>query len=293
MPIIKTTAKKQEAPKKEVEQKVSEILVSGVADTISVKIKKNTQYSADGIELIHIHQLLDGETAEETLQEMIEKLSGIANGYIEQFVEVGSDQIEESNEEPEPEEITQQRILTMEREELVALIKDNELDVDPKKHRKLANLRDAVAAVVFPEEEEPLSPEVDGGEEGDEGEGITVDAIREMEREELVELISSNELDINPKKYKKAAELAEAIIELLQASEGNEGEEEGEGISEEMVREMERPELVELINSQELDINPAKYKKLPELIEKVVELLFADDQEGQSEFDDTDFGDAE
>ena len=282
---LKTTGTKKPETKQDEMVAGSENFTSIAADTISVKIKKNTQYSSDGIELLHSHQLTDGENVDETFTFMIDRLSGIANAYIEQFVELSEPQ-EVQHEEPEPDELTKRRVLLMDRDELLEVIKQFELGVNPKKIKKLAELRDAVADVLFPETTEGTE-EADTAE-GTEEAGITEDQIREMERDELVALIDANELDINPKKYKKIADLAEAIIALMQQAGAEEGVEEGgEGITEDQIREMERDDLIALIDGNELDINPKKYKKTADLAEAVIAAVQAANDEGGADDENT------
>jgi len=100
----------------------------------------------------------DDETEEETEED-------------EEFDE--EEEVEETKEESdEEEEISEEDILAMKKPELLDLIKEEELDIDLKKCKKIADLRDAVIDALFEEEEETEeSDEEDSdGEEEEENE---------------------------------------------------------------------------------------------------------------------------
>ena len=115
----------------------------------------------------------------------------------------------DESEEGEEETVDEETIRGMDRKELIEFIKDNDLGVDPKEYKKLADLQEAVI--------EQIS---EAGEE----EGLTSDDVMEMDSEQLIELIKENELGINPKKYKKTSELAEAVCEELFTEEDGDGD---------------------------------------------------------------------
>ena len=299
----KKIVSKIESPVVNDEQDAPVLLKATAAETVSVKIKRGGEYGSWGIELFHSKTVLEGKTAEETLDEIVDMLNAKVNLYVEN----NSESIAEPEETTDPEEpavdpeasgeedaLTEEDVLAMTKAELIILIAEQELDINPKDYKKQADLAKAIVEVLFAEEgaEESSDDTADAGE----GEAITPDMIREMERPELEQLIKDSEdLDINPKKFKKTSELAEAIIEAcFPAEEAGADACEGEGdeISPEMVREMERPELVDLIKSEELKIDPKKFKKTADLAEAIITELFVDEESGESsDWEDTDFGD--
>lgn len=288
-----------------------ELLKAAAAETVSVKIKRGGEYGSWGIELFHSKAVQEGKTAEETLDEIINTLSAKMDLYVENaFPEITVEPAETTGEtslpdtqeetavpETESEELTEEDVLAMTKAELIILIAEKELDINPKEYKKQADLAKAIVEVLFGEE---VAAEEGAGEEGDE---LTPDMIREMERPELEQLIADSEdLDINPKKFKKTSDLAEAIIEACFAEEtdsvlsdgtaSDSGEGEGEEMTPEMIREMERPELVDLIKNGELTIDPKKFKKTADLAEAIITELFVDEEaSGGSDWEDTDFGD--
>jgi len=308
MPIMKKKiVSKIESPVVNDEQDAPVLLKATAAETVSVKIKRAGEYGSWGIELFHSKAVLEDKTAEETLDEIIDTLNAKVDLYVENAI-TKYNPATETGEVPDPEEtpdpeasgeedvLTEEDVLAMTKAELIILIAEQELDTNPKDYKKQADLAKAIVEVLFGEEgvEEGSDADADAGE----GEEITPDMIREMERPELEQLIKdSEELDINPKKFKKTSELAEAIIEACFPAEeagadADAGEGEGDEISPEMVREMERPELVDLIKSEELKIDPKKFKKTADLAEAIITELFVDEESGESsDWEDTDFGD--
>jgi hypothetical protein len=116
---------------------------------------------------------------------------------------------EETGEEETGEGISEEDIREMDREELGALIEQNELGIDAAKPRKLKDIiEDVIAAISAVGEEETTE---EGGAEAE----LTEEAVREMDREELITLIGEYDLQIDPKKYKKTTALMEVIVEGL------------------------------------------------------------------------------
>jgi hypothetical protein len=115
----------------------------------------------------------------------------------------------ETGEEETGEGISEEEIREMDREELEALIEQNELGIDAAKPRKLKDIiEDVIAAISAVGEEETTE---EGGAEAE----LTEEAVREMDREELITLIGEYDLQIDPKKYKKTTALMEVIVEGL------------------------------------------------------------------------------
>lgn len=273
----KTTATKPETKKTE------DVIVG--QDTITVKIRKGTEYSKEAIEIGRTISITEDDDANEKIGELIGELDGIAEEYIGQFAATGGYEESEEKEsedgdeeESGDDEIDEDAIRAMGKVELKKFIKDNDLEVDPSEYKKLDDLKDAVIeALSEGGEEEEADNESEGDEEGDE---VDEETIRGMDRKELVAFIKENDLGIDPKEYKKLSDLQDAVIEQISEN----GEE--EGLTSEEVMEMDREQLIELIEENELDINPKKFKKTSDLAEAVCEKLFEEDA---GDFDDTDF----
>jgi len=130
-------------------------------------------------------------------------------------------------------DITADDVREMSRDDMIALINDNELDIDPKKYKKPAALAEKIIEVAGIEEAaDSTSDGADDDATGDAGGddvGISANDVREMDRDDLIALIKDNELDVNPKVYKKDEALAEAIIEAAGLEEADaDAESEGE-----------------------------------------------------------------
>jgi len=272
------------------------LIQSKAKETVSVKIKKTGEYASWGIELMHSIELQGDEDASNVIDGMIETLemkcvefadkhSILTDRDIDTSEEEFIEETPEEIEDPEEEllDLDEDGVREMNRKDLIALIKEQELEVDPKDFKKLPDLVEAVLEALFPPEESEEESEEETEEESEEGE-LTEDAVREMDRKELIELIKEQELEIDPKEFKKTSELTDAVIEALFA----------EDITPDAVREMDKTELLELIKSEELDIDPKKFKKVDALAEEVISLLFEDStEEDPSEEEFGDFDSAE
>jgi hypothetical protein len=161
-----------------------------------------------------------------------------------------SDELEEGEEEAEGEEgegeeegdITEEDIRAMDRKTLSAFISENDIEVDPADYAKTKSGTKEMAEAVIealtePEEGEDGEEDEDGeeaeedGEEEAEGEEeeaeIDEDAIRAMDRSELIAFNKENSLGVKTKEFPKLKALQDAIIEALTPEE-DEGEEEAE-----------------------------------------------------------------
>jgi hypothetical protein len=231
------------------------LVASAASETVSVKIKANGEYVSWGIELMHSRPLQAGEVASEVIDDMMDALELKVQDYRDSKLMLTDDDLVpevQVEEEKEVKETTKK---------------------ETKKKEKPAP------------EPEPEPEEVDPPDEP-----VDEDAIRNMDREDLIEIIEQEELEIDPKakEYKKTSALAEAIIEILFADE-EEAEGEEVELTEEVIREMERKELVDLIEEKELDIKPKDFKKTSDLAEAVIEAL--DSGDGSGEGGDDEFGD--
>lgn len=120
--------------------------------------------------------------------------------------------------EPEPEEaepLTRASVEGMDRDELIELIDEHSLDVDAddKKLKKDDKLLAAVLAAL--EEEDLLAADAD--EDDDEDGELTAEAVGEMDRDELIELIEEHSLDVDAddKAFKKDDKLRAAVLQAL------------------------------------------------------------------------------
>ncbi len=142
-------------------------------------------------------------------------------------------------------------------EELVRLIKQDNLDVDADDfdgRGKLSKIREAIIEELFDDDEDEDDDEDDDDDDDDDDdeEELEEDDINDMSRGELVTLIDDEELDIKPKdkKFKKSkglAALREAVIEELFDDDDEDDEEEDEGYTEADLKKMGKKELVALV----------------------------------------------
>ena len=103
-------------------------------------------------------------------------------------------------------------------------------------------------------------------DDGEEVEGVTAEAVGEMDEDELNELVEEHDLEVNFKKAKslkkkravvlKALEEADLIVEEGEEEEGDEAE----GLTSEAIAEMDADELAEVIEEYGLEINLKKFK---------------------------------
>lgn len=266
-----------------------EVTLVGVnADTVSVRIKKSGPYGVWGIDIGRTVAVGENDP-NELIDELIGDLDAIASGYAEQFpaVETVGECCSSSDAEPlEPEEVnnvepddsgdgvTEEDIRGMDKKELVKFIKEMELDIDPKEYKKVGDLADAVIEALSEEQSEP-EPEVD-----DSNEAVSEEDIRNMSKKELLEFIKENDIDIDPKEYKKFSELVDAVVELINSEPGDE-------ITPDAIRDMGRTELIDLIDEQELEVKAKDYKKTSELAEAIIAEMF-DESTGADDFDNFD-----
>lgn len=242
-------------------------------DSVSVKIARGGDYGSWKYE-VQATKIVSSDEMMEAIDELTEQLQEKMDGYVESLggnpvekeevyyaraEDVVPDGFNNVEQTPDTDEgVTEEQIREMDRKELVALIKELELDVNPKEYKKVGDLIEAVLELLKSD---------DGAESTDTADdGISEEQIREMNRRELMILISEYSLDVDPKEYKKIGDLIEAVLSAMGAAEGDVP-------SEDEIREMDMDELKELIDTQSLDINVRKYKKAADLAEKVIEEL--------------------
>lgn len=127
------------------------------------------------------------------------------------------------------------QINEMKRPELLKLITENGLGTDPDDHPKnpagLKSLRAAIIEEAFSGDDEDGVAETDSeGDDtaADDGEEITVEDVKAMDRPTLIELIETNELPINHAKLTKLADLKAAVIEAMLEDGDEDGDEAGD-----------------------------------------------------------------
>ena len=147
-------------------------------EKISLSLSENVREDADPMELAdEIYGLLEVKMEEqfailqgEDTPEDSEYETEEETEEDEEFDE--EEEVEETKEESdeEEEEISEEDILAMKKPELLDLIKEEELDIDLKKCKKIADLRDAVIDALFEEEIEEDGEEEEENEDGDDWE---------------------------------------------------------------------------------------------------------------------------
>jgi hypothetical protein len=123
--------------------------------------------------------------------------------------------------EGEAEGYSEEDIAAMTRPELVTLVEENELGLDPTDYAKnkagLEEFKQAIIAIMQDGAEEGDDTDDSDGAEGDAEEAISEEDIMEMDRPTLVALIADNELDVDHKKLTKLSGLRAAVVEAIQA----------------------------------------------------------------------------
>ena len=161
---------------------------------------------------------------------------------------------DEDDDLEEEEELTAEDVAEMSRSDLVDLIEAEDLDVDPddyKGRKKLDELRDAVAEELFGDEDEDEDEDEEDDDEDEEDEEFSEDDIMSMKKEDLLELIEENDLDVQVKKNMKLKALREAVVEAYfeeeDEDEEEDEEEEEEFYTEDELKKKSKAELVEII----------------------------------------------
>ena len=212
-------------------------------EVVSVKLIRKGEYSAWGAEIFHSKSVQEGEDWSVVMDTMIDELSVKMQNLVGDEVQPKQEQ------EPQP-----------------------------KRGRGKAK----------PKEQEPQDPDVVEGEGVEEE--ITVEKINTMKRGEIVKLIKGNDIPIDPTDYPELKDLREALIETLQAategepdpstdSDPDQDPEDDGQITEESIRSMSRPELIQLIKDNSLKISTKQYPKAEDLAQAVIDIL-SDDPEG-------------
>jgi len=178
--------------KKKPEPKMDELTITPM-ETVSVKIKAATEFSKEAIEIFVARQQSANKDTGETIDALIALIQDKVNDYAHEqnfYGEEVEDEVEVGEDE-EVEEVKEEEV-------------EDEEDFDEDE-----------------DEEEESEEEVDE-------ELLTEEDILAMNKPKLIELIEDEGLDIDPKEYKKLADLKQAIIDELFEEEEAEEEEESD-----------------------------------------------------------------
>ncbi len=244
---------------------------------VFVKVKKSNEYSREGIEIGGSKPYGKDEDPMDVIESMIAEYDEKAAEYMEQFL---GDDSREPNEEPDPADdggagdLEEDEILAMKKPELLQLIEDEDLDVDPSEYKQIAKLREAVCDAYFDGGDNGGDNGDSGGGDNGGGDDLTEDEIMEMKKPELLQLIEDEGLDVDPSDYKQIAKLREAVCDAY--FDGGDG---GCGYTEDEIMEMDREGLIQLIEDENLDIDhkARKFKKTSVLAEEVCSIVLSDD----------------
>lgn len=179
---------------------------------------------------------------------------------------------ESSEEEPTEEEGTAEDIKAMSLKELIAMAKENEVDIPAKIKKDAEAIKELLIAEFFPEA-------VEEGE-AEEEEGYTEEDINQMPLKSLIALAKEAEIEYTAKDAKSADKMKAILIEAICGEEDSEDEgEDGEGaeeaeITEEEIAEMTLADLKVLIKEQELEVPANLLKDVKKLRAFVIESFF-------------------
>ena len=202
------------------------------------------------------------EAEDEEAEEEDEDEDNDEEGEVEE--EKGTEEEEEEEKEEETEGYTWEEINTMKKKDLVKIIKEDDLDIDPNKYPKLKDLKEAVFEEVGVEEDED-----EAEEEETEEEQISWDDIDAMKKKELKEYIEDNELEVDPDDYKKIADLKKAVWAEVSGEEIEEEEpEEPEPPKKTKKKEEKKPEKKEKKESKKTENKPGVIDSILEFIKK-------------------------
>jgi len=193
---------------------------------------------------------------------------------------------EEEGEEGDEEELTYEDLQAMtKKKDLKEVIEDNDLETDPKNYKKVDELREAIAEELgFTESEEEEGGEEEGGEEEGGEEGLTYEDLEKMtKKKDLKTVVEEYELEVDTSQ--KVADLRQEIAEKLElvAPEEEEGGEEGELTLEDLNAMTKKKDLKEVITDNDLETDPADYKKVDDLRQAIAEELGFVEEEGEEE----------
>ena len=173
--------------------------------------------------------------------------------------------ISEDDVEEDGEDGSEVDLDSLDKDELLAYIKENDLEIEGAKKMKEKQLREAIQAAIS------------SGDDEEEDEGEDAPDFDSMDKDELVEFIKSNDLEVEGYKKMKEKELRKAVAEAYESanSEGDESEEEEEEEDEETVDldEMDKDELLAFIKDQEIEIKGAKGMKEKDLRKAIEKAL--------------------
>jgi len=205
-------------------------------------------------------------------------------------VNASADEEEEGEEDEGEEDEEEVDLDEMERADLKAFIKEQELDVKVLKNDSDDELRDKIREALGEDEDEEGEDEdeEDGDEDEDEEVTYTKAQLKKLKNDELKEVASGHDIDLPSRLTAKAKE--SLIAAILKAQEASDDEDEDEDDDEEEVDldELSRAELKVFIKEQELDVKVLKNDSDDELRDKVREALGEEDDEEEEDEDEDD-----
>ena len=122
---------------------------------------------------------------------------------------------------------------------------------------------------------------------------VTVKKNAEKEIDEVAEKLNNKLAEIVEKFTPESDDDEDYDLEDSDDEEESDEEEESDGPTEEDIRKMKKAELTELIETEELDIDPDDYKKIGDLREAVIAEMFEESEDDSEDEDDDDWEDDE
>lgn len=135
------------------------------------------------------------EAEDEEAEEEDEDEDNDEEGEVEE--EKGTEEEEEEEKEEETEGYTWEEINTMKKKDLVKIIKEDDLDIDPNKYPKLKDLKEAVFEEVGVEEDEENEYVPENDEQDESPLSITESNLDSLKKKDLLSFIESEGLDID------------------------------------------------------------------------------------------------
>ena len=233
----------------------------------------------------HLDEVIAAEAEKANVQ--FAEIIGSANRVIadleadDEEAELEDDEEEEADDEEE-EAIGPEDVAAMKRTELIELVKENELDLDPDDYKGtggLAKFRAAVTEAAFGEDDEDEELEDDEDEEleddeedaEDEDEELTEASLADMNRKQLLEVAEEHGLEVDeddyPKSKKGTNSLRDDLIATLFEDEDDdeedadddeeEADEEEEGYTEAELKDMSPADLKAIYKDWDLGKYPS------------------------------------
>jgi hypothetical protein len=173
----------------------------------------------------------------------------------------------------------------MSKKELLVVVKDNDLKVKGASRLPVDELREQIAEQL--ESDDDADDDSDDDDDDDSDDNDNDDNFDDMDKDELIQFIKDNELEISVKKAKKMKE--DALRELVEDTWDVDDDDDDDAPD---LDEMDKDELLEYIKDEELDIGistkKAKKKKASALRALIQETLDEDDSDDSDDDGDDD-----